>query len=741
MLKLIRFVSFTAIIVFSSITCRAASDEEASRGLFDRILGEKSGQFIIEKASIGQDVDYYEVESIDDKVVIRGNNSNSIAVGLNHYLRYYCLTSVSWYADDPIQLPEVLPVVPEKVVVKSLCKNRFFLNYCTFGYTMPWWQWRDWERFIDWMALNGVNMPLAITGQESIWYRVWKKLGLEDNEIRAYFTGPAHLPWHRMLNIDYWQGPLPHSWLDHQENLQKKIVSRERELGMKPVLPAFSGHVPYELKRVYPNARINKMSQWGGFDTLYRSSFLDPTDTLFRMIQKEYLDEQTKLYGTDHIYGIDPFNEIVPPSWEPDYLARVSKTIFKTLEQVDPKAVWLQMSWLYYYQRKDWTNPRIEAFVRAVPQDKMVLLDYFCERQEVWKLTDKFFGQPYIWCYLGNFGGNTMLAGNIKDVGEKIDNAMKNGGDNFWGLGSTLEGFDCNPLMYEYIFDKAWNLGISDQAWIENWAHRRVGVADENNAAGWRLLYDSIYTGTSKTGHCSMINSRPNVNKQERYAKIDLTYNNKTLLKAWGEMLNCDSKERSSYQYDIVNIGRQVLGNYFNDLWILYKGALKAKDYKEMQRLMMLMTCLMNDIDELLRTQQSFLLGKWISDARLMGIDSNEADYYEMNARNLLTTWGDKDQVLNDYANRTWAGLVSGYYYERWEMFFNETEKAVKSGSVFNYKAYADKVVDFEVKWWKDRSGRYNDKPEGDSFLIAKRLYDKYSKLICASISNNQKMH
>jgi len=740
MLKLTRFVAIAAIIAFSAITCRAASDEEASRGLFDRILGKKSGQFIIEKVATGQNADYYEIESINNKIVIKGNNSNSIAVGLNHYLRFYCLTSVSWYADDPIQLPEVLPVVPKKVVVKSLCENRFFLNYCTFGYTMPWWQWRDWERFIDWMALNGVNMPLAITGQESIWYRVWKKLGLEDNEIRAYFTGPAHLPWHRMLNIDYWQGPLPHSWLDHQENLQKKIVSRERELGMKPVLPAFSGHVPYELKRLYPNARINKMSQWGGFDTLYRSSFLDPTDTLFRMIQKEYLDEQTKLYGTDHIFGIDPFNEIVPPSWEPEYLARVSKTIFQTLEQVDPKAIWLQMSWLYYYQRKDWTNPRIEAFVKAVPQDKMVLLDYFCERQEVWKLTDKFFGQPYIWCYLGNFGGNTMLAGNIKDVGEKIDNAMKNGGDNFWGLGSTLEGFDCNPLMYEYIFDKAWNLGISDQEWIKKWADRRAGVSDKNNSASWGLLYDSIYTGTSKTGHCSMINSRPNVSKQERYAKIDLTYNNKTLLKAWGEMLNCDSKERYSYQYDVANIGRQVLGNYFNDLWILYKGALKAKDYKEMQRLRVDMTGLMKDVDELLGTQSSFLLGKWIADARFMGVDSNESDYYEMNARNLLTTWGDKDQVLNDYANRTWAGLVNGYYLCRWEMFFDEAEKAVKSGSDFDYKAYVDKVADFEVKWWKERSGKYNDKPEGDSFLIARKLYDKYYKLLCASISNNQKM-
>ena len=28
---------------------------------------------------------------------------------------------------------------------------------------MPWWGWTEWERFIDWMALQGVTMPLAIT--------------------------------------------------------------------------------------------------------------------------------------------------------------------------------------------------------------------------------------------------------------------------------------------------------------------------------------------------------------------------------------------------------------------------------------------------------------------------------------------------------------------------------------------------------------------------------------------------
>jgi len=46
--------------------------------------------------------------------------------------------------------------------------KRFFLNYCTFSYAILWWRWDDWERFIDWMALNGINMPLAIAEQEAV---------------------------------------------------------------------------------------------------------------------------------------------------------------------------------------------------------------------------------------------------------------------------------------------------------------------------------------------------------------------------------------------------------------------------------------------------------------------------------------------------------------------------------------------------------------------------------------------
>ncbi|MBO5627506.1 MAG: alpha-N-acetylglucosaminidase N-terminal domain-containing protein, partial [Aeriscardovia sp.] len=55
------------------------------------------------------------LSSEGDKIVIEGNNANSMAVGLNYYLENYCLTTVSWFASDPIEMPKSLPPVVKKV--------------------------------------------------------------------------------------------------------------------------------------------------------------------------------------------------------------------------------------------------------------------------------------------------------------------------------------------------------------------------------------------------------------------------------------------------------------------------------------------------------------------------------------------------------------------------------------------------------------------------------------------------
>lgn len=730
MFRLRSFYRLVFLLVVGSMAVATPATADPIQGLVSRIVPAYQKHLVFEKIPSGAGGDVFELETVKGKTVIRGNNFNSMAVGLNHYLKYYCLTSVSWYSDDPVEVPEIMPVVNEKTRKSARVKNRFFLNYCTFSYTMPWWKWKDWERCIDWMALNGVTMPLSITGQEAVWYKVWRKLGLSDQQIRSYFTGPAYLPFHRMGIIDKWNSPLPWSWINNQVDLQKKIIARERELGMTPVLPAFSGHIPKSILTKFPDAKIKDVGQWGGFDIEYRGYFLDPMDPLFDKIQQAFLSEQAKEFGTDHVYGVDPFNELVPPSWEPDYLAKVSETIYESMKKADPAAVWVQMTWLFYFKRKDWTDPRIKAYIEAVPKNKMILLDYFCENTEVWKFTNKFYDQPYIWCYLGNFGGNTMLCGDLKEVEKRIENTFVNGGDNLTGIGSTLEAFDVNPLMYEYVFEKAWADGPTDvDQWVKKWADRRAGRADEDARTGWELLLKTAYSASANLGQATLTNARPGFAGRKRWwPKYKAAYRNAELLQAWEKLIRSASPRKSAL-YDLANIGRQVLGNYFSVLIKEFTAAFDQKDVDLLKNNGQRMLVLLDELDTLLGTQSSFLLGKWLQDAKDFGADKEEKSYYEHDARNIIATWSTKDQSLNNYANRSWSGMMRTYYKERWKMFIDEAIASIKEKKEFDENNFHKKVTSFEDEWtYQNESYRYA--PSGNALAISKTLYEKYASVI-----------
>ncbi len=425
---------FLALFSFLTVTACSVRNEnavnpqvEAAEALAQRILPKhyRNIEFV---AMPSDSSDCYSLEFKGSKLVISGNSALAMAVGLNHYLKEYCLQTVTWYVRDKVKAPRRLPRFEGKICRKALVRDRFFLNYCTFGYSLNWWKWEDWERLIDWMALNGVNMALATTGQESVWMEVWRDLGMSDEQIRAYFTGASYLGWHRMTNIDRWHGPLPQSWLDAQEELQKKIVARERELGIKPILTSFTGHVPRDLKSLYPEADITKLNAWAGFEEEYHSWYLHPSDPLFAKVQDMFLARQQEKYGECDVYGIDPFNELDPPSWDPDYLAEASRLTYESITEYNPDAVWLQMAWVFYHKRAHWTPERLEAYLTAVPKGKLLLLDYYCDNIELYRITDKFYGNDFIWSYLGNFGGNTMIAGNFKDVSSKLDRVFAEGG-------------------------------------------------------------------------------------------------------------------------------------------------------------------------------------------------------------------------------------------------------------------------------------------------------------------------
>ena len=701
--------------------CQAAPqggnpDTQAASALAHRLLGKAADRIEFRRME-ADSADVFRLSSKGSRIVIEGNNANSMAVGLNHYLKYYCLVNVGWFSWDRIDIPESFPRVDEPVEIKARVDDRFFLNYCTFGYTMPWWKWDEWEHFIDWMALQGINLPLAITGQEAIWYQIWTEMGLTDEEVRTYFTGPAHLPWHRMLNIDHWGSPLPQSWLDGQAELQKKIVARERELNMRPVLPAFAGHVPPELGRIHPEAQIERMSDWAGFDLEDYPYFLDPMDPLFPVIQRKFVEKETEIYGTDHIYGIDLFNEMIPKSWEPDYLSRVSRQCYESLAAADPDAVWLQMTWLFWNERKYWTQDRIRPYITSYPADKSLLLDYYCERQEVWRQTDSYYGVPFIWCYLGNFGGNTYLAGNFADIDRRIEATFAEAGPNFRGLGSTLEGFDCNPFLYQFIFEKAWDSPRHRDlaAYGDALADSRLGMVSEAGREAWKILLNEIYIDRSVPGHSPLMNLRPSFGRSSSYhSSVRFTYENGRLREAIEKLLEADAHS-SAYAFDLVNLTRQYLSNRFEALFAEYKQAYESGDRETLAARSDSLLDIFDRMEALLSTQTYFLVGRWIADARAWGATPEEADYYESNARNLLTTWGDRGNILTDYADRTWAGLVSSYYKERWRMFLDTIDLTQDDdGEPFDPEGLLDALKDFEYEWWAERPGTFASTPNGD---------------------------
>ncbi len=721
--SILRFTLLIFSLLFVSCGSRD-TDIAAVEALAKRIIPDHAYKFVFHKEESPINKDYFKLEQHGTKIIVTGNNANSMATGLNYYLKHYAYIYVSWYAHDTIDENVDFQKLSETVVKEAAVDRRFMLNYCTYGYTMPWWGWNEWERFIDWMALNGINMPLAQTGQEAVWYDVWKEYGMTDEEIRSYFSAPAHLPWHRMANLDGFQGPLPIEWIEGQKELQKQIVERERQFNMTTVLPAFAGHVPRQLKDMYPDADIKELSEWCGFAP---TCFLNSQEPLFADIQSKFIAKQTELYGTSHVYGFDPFNEMDPPSWDEQYLADVSANIYSSLQAVDADAEWLQMSWVFYYKRKSWTHERLKSYLTAVPQGRMTLLDYFCENTEVWRLSDKFYGQPYIWCYLGNFGGNTMLIGDINLINDRINGVLAEGGDNLVGIGSTLESFDVSPHTYEFLFEKVWNRNLNVDEWVKNWSCVRSGGENLNASIAWKLLSERIYKDCSYYGLGTILDSRPTLEGHGTYyTKPNYSFKNRDLLDAWMLLLSTPVN-KETYNYDLVNFGSQLLGNYYMKVRDDFTAAYKAHDIIQMKSKIEEANELMNDVETLLNTNESYLFGKWIADARSFGTTKESKAYYERNARTLLTIWG--GPILNDYANRMWAGLVSGYYAKRWNLFFDAVMNAAENDVEFDEAAFSTELSRFENGWINDTVS-YISKPVGNTLDVANKIYSKWEKKI-----------
>lgn len=695
----------------------ASGAVEAAQGVLERLIPAQADQFTLEAIPPEKDRDVFEIEARDGKVTVRGSSGVAIASGIGWYLKHHCHCDFSWCGDQ-LRLPEPLPALEEKIRRATPYPHRYFFNYCVFSYTLAWWDWPQWERMIDWMALNGINMPLAVTGQEAIWQAVGRRFGLSDAEIGEFMVGPAYLPFGWMGCMDGWGGPLPQSWIDSHRELQEKILARQRQLGMTPVLQGFTGHVPVAMQKKFPQATFRQLPSWCGFPG---TLFLDPLDPLFREFGKAFVEEQTRLFGTDHFYASDTFIEMSPPSNEPKFLDDMGKAVFGAMEAADPQATWVMQGWLFVNNPGYWKPPQAEALLRSVPQGRMLVLDLMCESSPAWKRTEAFYGNPWVFCIIQTFGDVVSLHGGLPQIAANLRAAHSPQAGQLRGIGHIMEGLGCNPVIHDFLADMTWRSEVPEvEDWLAEYVHRRYGQKNPKADEAWRLLLASAYS-TPGAG-VSPIQSRPGLNVRGGGKP-------RKIAEAWQVLLEADDdlKAIDTYQFDLVNVSREALSGLAGPLCREILAAYKAKDRAALAAAGKRLLELVDDLDELLATRRELLLGRWIADARRWATHDDERRLYEWNARNQITLWGPEDSVLHEYARKQWAGMMRGFYGQRWKIFLDRLDAALAANQPFDAVGFEKEIRAWEAAWTHG-SESYAVEPQGDPAAVSRRLWEKYAE-------------
>jgi alpha-N-acetylglucosaminidase len=687
--------------------------------LIERRLPSHRGQieFHLEEAdndSAAQNDNYAISTASNGSILVSGNSLSSLNAGLRRYLSDEAHVDIYWFVGSRLDsAASTLPRTNGTITGQSIVPWRYFFNTVTFSYTSPFWSWQDWELELDWLALRGVNLPLAWVGFEKILLDVFREIGLTDNEILPFFSGPAFQSWNRFGNIQgSWGDEMPLSWIDSQFELQKQILERMLELGMTPILPAFTGFVPRSLTNAYPNATVVNGSQWEDFPPEYtNTTFLEPSDSLFAELQKQVIIKQIEYYGNiTQFYTLDQYNENDPYSGDLDYLRNITRGTWQSLKAANSAAVWVMQGWLFYSNLDFWTNSRIEAYLSGVEIDSdMLILDLFSESQPQWQRTNSYHGKPWIWNELHDYGGNQGLYGQIDNVTINPIAALAKS-SSLVGFGLTPEGQEGNEIMYSLLLDQAWSpVPIDTNQYFHAWVTTRYSHATNCSSdplppglyEAWELLRISAYNNTHLASNAvpkSIFELAPNITgliNRTGHHPTTLNYNTTLVVEAWQALLAAADEEKTlwdhpAYQHDLVDVMRQVFANTF------------LSDYEQLvtawntttptNASAALVTSLssrllenLDSLDALLNTLPQFRLSTWLDSARARASDSANststslnqtvnttalADFYAYTALNQVTLWG-PDGEINDYASKQWGGLVGPYYGARWRTFLN----------------------------------------------------------------------
>lgn len=699
-------------------------------GFLERNLPEFKEDFIIAFESSNRD--FFRITSDNGKIFVTANNYISAFHGIYCYLKKYCNVQLSWCGNHKIQIDSL--VMFDGEFAKTIeQKYRVYMNYCTLDYSMCWWDFDRWEKEIDFMAMNGINMPLAVVGTEAVWYETLLEFGFSEKEALGSVSGPAFWAWQLMTNIEGYLPPEDKKYVYERLELGKKILKRYTEFGMQPIQQGFSGHVPVLLKKKYPKAKILMQNGWCNYP---KTAQLDPLDPLFFEFGTVYLNKMKKLFGNHHFIACDPFHEGTPPKKTVKYLNEVGQAINRLYENFDKESIWVMQAWTMR-----------EHIVRAVPKERLLILDLNSEKTPQ---NNNCWGYSVVSGMLHDFGGKNSMQGKLQKHSKNAYMKLRQNGADVVGSGMFMEGIEQNPVVYDLQFEMLTTATAIDlDKWLDNYILRRYGKYDETLRKAWNILLKTCYRsdGYEENEVGSVLASRPRMipEKAGPCCKNKLYYDTKQFEKAVELFLSVSENFKNSdgYQYDLCDLTRQAMSNRFYDDQFRFAAVCKKKDIKTAEKIAKNQLELLLDMDMLLSCRSEFCFSRWINDCHKLASDEDEKRYFDKNARTLLTSWGDingNTSALYDYAWREWSGLIKEYYYKRWDMFYTYVLNCLKNNRkpfIINgngyvgrhyYKSYpfGKKMNKFELNWLNEYK-EYPAPATSDVIPKAKEYIKKWS--------------
>lgn len=458
--------------------------EGASYRLLHRWIGDRALDFELSLEQGQENQEYAIFEVRDSTPIVRGNSVSAVNKGIAKLLQKLQSANFAWEGSR-ISLPVVWPR-SNPDTVRSDIALRWYGSAWQSTYESTFWEWDRWERELDLMAFNGVNTVLLNEGTELVWWKVWRSMGIRDDELDRFFYGPAQLNF-QQHGIDIrWKGNSPRSYFQKKSELQKKIFDRVKELGMNTVVPVFSGVVPNELIQRYPKANIyaNRTNR--------PISLLDLKDPLYIEIQNKYWAEYTLTYGAPDIAFCNFFHN-APATFVTgrieNELEKIGANLYAALQN-QREIIWNLEP--FQLQSNFWQANLIRLLFKAFPENVVLGLENLSfGNNPMWHqrhIPDKI---KTIYTFSLNEGGNNhynQLPSNWAEQFFRLKDQNKIEG---WGI--QIDGTGNNSVQFHLLNEIAWNSDkFNPLASQEDWCNSRYGACKTDLLLAQKLIYESM---------------------------------------------------------------------------------------------------------------------------------------------------------------------------------------------------------------------------------------------------------